>query len=1038
MAGMQARGLWPAWADGPSLTLDLLRREDMLALRFDFYNLVLSTGTTPPKLVPQDATKQSYVVVGFGSQHVMEQPVYETDAPPGPGKIHTKAVAGSRVAFQVPRTVKSLPFTEEGLLGWWQWVMSVVPAALPPNADPETPPSNTIKPGDLQTDLLLTDWVHLSPDRNSTWAHPAHPVTRGGRTELWHTRLTLRASDGEPAVSGPAATVRAIYTDVDEVPTTSPFSIFEGPHPRQLVSQTSDFNLDWVRPATVDLLLLSAMGSSLELEADWDNGPLAKWRHRSSLGRDNYVRIEDRGYLFPFGHRAVQVSETQRKVADDGTAYLIKRKFIVVREPIKTYPGPHQPHERAFPYRRIRVTTTVTPTLPETPPDPIAPGAQSYWIKVGDPAQDLPFTVVATDWAGATSRLTCPVAFIFWEEATDVGAGTPLRSLLDAYGSYNGVADDERRAIALNGQKVAYAAPTKPDDTAFPTARLYLGADDAGQAVAGDLKDQDRPNFFPTMLGADVRLPAVEAVAAAGATSTIGYDPVHVDTPPAQAADANPAALFARLQQDVGSIGELLDYLRNGDPNDPNPPNNPVSAAFDSASDKVGGVATPNLSIGALSKTYGPLSGSPNGLAKLQQGEFDPEDYFPEVTGAGLLGDLTLAQVIDNELTLADGNSGPTIVTTTEYPDGDTSKPPLAVVTTLDWAPKIKNTNVGFFVPKHLDTDEPATLTLHGEFRTELATGTSSSTIHGELRNFTLDLLVPEDGHLDFIAMVFDRFTFESRDGAKPSLDPQLSRVEFRGPLSFINTLQQFLATSGKGPSIDVRPTGVEVGYTLPIPDIAIGVFSLQHLSFSAGLRLPFDGSAVTARFAFCSRENPFLVSVYVFAGGGFFALELGTDGLHELEAAVEFGGNLALDIVVASGSLTVMAGIYFKLELTEDDEGEETEAVTLTGYLRATGRVSVIGLITISAEFYLGLSYKSVGDDSVVEGEASLEVSIDLLVFSATVTLHVKKTFVGGGGTATALTSTQNGKALAAAAPEFGELISQQDWNTYCDAFAV
>jgi hypothetical protein len=1032
--------MWPAWADGPSLTLDLVRREDMLALRFDFYNLVLSTGVTPPKLEPQDASKPSHVVVGFGSQHVMEQPVYESEAPPGPGKIHTRAVDGSRVAFLVPATVKSLPFTEEGLFGWWQWVMSVVPAALPPDADPSPPPPYDIDPGDLQTDLLLTDWVHLSPDRNSTWAHAARPVTRGGRTELWHTRLTLRASDGKPAITGPAATVRAIFTDVQDVPASSPFSIFEGPHPRQLVSQTSNFALDWVRPATVDLLLLSSMGSSLELEADWDNGPLAKWRHRSSIGRDNYVRVEDRGYLFPFGNRAVQVSETQRKIADDGTAYLIKRKFIVVREPIKTYPGPHQPHERAFPYRRIRVTTTVTPTLPQTPPERIAPGAQSFWIKVGDPAQDLPFTVVATDWAGAMSRLTCPVAFIYWEEATDVGAGTPLRSLLDAYGSYSGVADDERRAIVLHGQKVAYAAPTKPDDTAYPTARLYLGAEDAGQGAADDLQDQNRPNFFPLMLGADVRLPAVEAVSASGTTSAIGYDPVYVDTPTAQAADANPAALFARLQQDVESIGDLLDFLRNGDPDDPNPPNNPVGAAFDSASDKVGGVATPNLSIGALSKTYGPLSGSPHGLTKLQQGGFDPKDFFPD--DAGLLGDLTLAELINPNLSLADGNSGPTIVTTTEYPDGDTSQPPLAVVTTLDWVPKLKTSNVGFFVPKHLDTNEPATLTLHGEFRTELATGTSTSTIHGELRSFTLDLLEPGTD-LDFIAMVFDRFAFESRDGAKPSLDPQLSRVEFRGPLSFINTLQQFLATTGKGPSIDVQPSGVEVGYTLPIPDIAIGVFALQHLSFTAGLRLPFDGSAVTARFSFCSRENPFLVSVYVFAGGGFFALELGTDGLHELEAAVEFGGNLALDIVVASGSLTVMAGIYFKLEITQNGQGGESEEITLTGYLRATGRVSVLGLITISAEFYLGLSWREVDGNSVVEGEASLEVSIDLLVFSATVTLHVKKTFAGGGDTAAAaLTATRNGRALeaasSAAAPEFAELISQQDWNAYCDAFAA
>src|SRR5882757_9921273 len=127
---LEARAL-AAGADpdaAPSATLHMVRPDDMLVLDFDFYNLVPSYTTDPPQLVKVSATELAYVVVGFGPQHVMEQTIYESDLPtaPSPGSVASKAVGPSRIAFVVPGTVKSLPYTEAGLLGWWQWVMQVV------------------------------------------------------------------------------------------------------------------------------------------------------------------------------------------------------------------------------------------------------------------------------------------------------------------------------------------------------------------------------------------------------------------------------------------------------------------------------------------------------------------------------------------------------------------------------------------------------------------------------------------------------------------------------------------------------------------------------------------------------------------------------------------------------------------------------------------------------------------------------------------------------------------------------------------------
>jgi hypothetical protein len=161
------------------------------------------------------------------------------------------------------------------------------------------------------------------------------------------------------------------------------------------------------------------------------------------------------------------------------------------------------------------------------------------------------------------------------------------------------------------------------------------------------------------------------------------------------------------------------------------------------------------------------------------------------------------------------------------------------------------------------------------------------------------------------------------------------------------------------------------------------------------------------------------------------------------MEASIEFGGAVAFNLGVASGSVSVMAGIYFKLEHKPEipPSGSTSavpahDAITLTGYVRANGSLNVLGLITISAEFYLALSYTNDGGKNLVEGEASLTVEIDILFFSKSVTLTVHKSFAGPGSSSLA---ARTAAALpAGGSPSFGDQMSQDDWNTYCDAFAA
>lgn len=1001
----------------PSLTLDLLRPQDMLKLRYEFFNLQVVNGL----LVAVDPAVQSLIAVNFDSQHVMEQTTFvsnwgETSQQPGtmptPGTVHAQAVAGSRLVFLVPSTVKQLPYTEEGLLNWTSWVMQVVPATL------QAPPQHT--------DLLLVDWLHLTPEASSSWVHLATPLTSQGRTELWHTRLALRDGLGHPDATLGSAPIRAIAAD--PVPSDTPFKALIGyPYdtkvPAQLVDQSNQ-----IEPVKADLLLLSAQGSSVELAADWGgSAPIAQWRQRSSIGRDNYVRVEQRGFLFPYGHRATVVTETERFIVE-GVAQFLQRAYIRIRQPVNDY------EDNSLPFTKVEIAMTTTPNLA---PKPEVVSGNTFWVQYATATgvADVPFPMVGTDHAGNRVGFTAFMAFVHIEDAYDSDGLSQLRAKFHN-GQYKTDAfTDGRRVHDFGGQHVAYAPPAastfaaahdnSSGTTAFPTTAMFMSSGDGDPA--GQWRVHEQPNFTPSMLAAQVSLPAVAKLVQQEITATIGYDPQYL----VNGIEGVAAQTFARVQTSVEAIGQVLENLplANGQF-----PDAEVKATFAAVVSNVGGVTVPDLDIGALSRELGPLSGKARDIEGIiRDGKFNPAKYFS--LSAKLLGGISLGDLIGADLpdtpTLPELPSiadGPKIVTTPVYPGNDTSRPPTSVTTTIDWQPKMPTKLALKVFQPSLDNGKAATLTLHGEFHTTVSDAPKTTySIHGDLRNFTLILVDgTPNSPLGFIALAFRQFTFDVADGAKPKLHVDISDVSFRGPLDFINTLQKYLVSTGDGVSIDVQPSGITAGYTLAIPDVGVGVFALQHMAFTAGLNLPFDGSAARARFAFCSREHPFTLSVSLFGGGGFLALALGTDGFEMLEASIEFGGCVAFNLGVASGSVSVMAGIYFKLEQSGDDD-----IVTLSGYLRASGQLNVLGLITISAEFYLSLGYTNANHTNTVEGDASLTVEIDILFFHKSVSLHVHKSFSGPSSQRSAL-------AAAGGPPKFGDQLSQDDWNTYCDAFSA
>jgi hypothetical protein len=253
--------------------------------------------------------------------------------------------------------------------------------------------------------------------------------------------------------------------------------------------------------------------------------------------------------------------------------------------------------------------------------------------------------------------------------------------------------------------------------------------------------------------------------------------------------------------------------------------------------------------------------------------------------------------------------------------------------------------------------------------------------------------------------------------GKKPEIDVVFTDFVFKGPLSFVQTLRELIPFGGFSdpPDVQVTAEGITAGFSVGLPNIAIGVFSLENLSLAAGFAVPFVGPPLSTYFRFCERENPSRLTVSLFGGGFYFGLTANADGLAVLEGAIEFGAAASVDFGVASGSVSVMAGLYFKIEGGD---------YTLAGYFRMRGEVEALGIVSVSIELYLEMRYESASGKCT--GTATISLEIEVAMFSKTISISCTKKFAGANGDPTLA-------ELLDVAPD----ATSADWNAYCGAFA-
>ena len=893
------------------------------------------------------------------------------------------------------------------------------PARTAPTAQPQLSPNleaaliqlKPRPPLDTATAIELPYRLIISPLATAGFTHATGTVSHGPRTELWHTRLGTRGANGVDDQSHEP--IRAIWSPDYGAPVPTPGTdwALDGTDRNYLVKLMAGYDEKTTtnaaytpRPATSKRLMLTALGGWLDADGAWPVATLPKnvdlvgWNHRTALARDYYVRVIYAGFLFPFGHAASLIKITERKFerypgGKGRVAAFRQRFFIIVRERLRNYPGSFQAHlGRDFPFKRVEVLTKITPDLlkpgeggannhlDNTFYDPNPALAQELYREAFFPVlsatKDFLFDLVGVDGAGRRIPFSAPLMFVSIKHnnAAKIGTPTAPKTVSQKYSSAG-----SRATVPMNGATILYApqgeGASADADTNVPTDTITF----RGVPPTSGSSSNANPFFFPGVARAAVKLAAVKQLLGTSGNPQVEFSSIYLQngfdapgTAPAQL--KNKGQLFLNLV-----TAAPLAALGEGNP-----------------SDKFGGMIQPDIKPSALSRKFGMVSGASNAAA-FAGGNFNPLDFLPD---AKLFGVIKLTDILGALLDFISDETKAPKFTNLELPDRVEATYKIS-------QGGLKKDPLDLFLPS-----SGSVLEINSKVVAKRDGSAPEASVDGSINDFKVNLF-------GFIIIAFDLLGFHSKPGKKPDVDVGIKAQDgilFGGPLEFVNTLKDLIPTNGFSDPvpISISPTGVSAQYTLGLPTVAVGICSLQNISFGAGFNLPFTGQPPSVRFNFAERQNPFTVTVSLFGGGGFVAITIDTGGMRELEAALEFGASISIDLGVASGGVYVKGGFYFHWKEQPD------KLIYFEGYVEMGGHLSVLCIITVSLVFHLALAYEKTGGKTRLFGQASLTVEIEILFFSVSVSVKVERQFAGSNGD-----------------PSFAQLIDQSAWTKYCAAFA-
>jgi len=457
---------------------------------------------------------------------------------------------------------------------------------------------------------------------------------------------------------------------------------------------------------------------------------LERLAYRSQLGRDIRIDYETKGFLIPLGHRATYVELTERRFFKHPNyhypvAYLVKRTFIVVHRPEKTYPAIYQPFDsRDFPPERVIMLTKTTPDL-ESPfaesggqaathsgapsvanngrvrVDGLPETSLVFWPRLTKGAPDAPG---AFSFKWATDDNDTPIlSNLLFVDNSVLSLEGPLRQIAEYYRS----CEPAVRTARSSGSKRRYAATENPGDTSFATDAWLLSV--RGRVSPSDPKNTssnlpeteifdmdgrmegaDQPPLYPFIERARVKVQSLDRLVGPQGLIDVAFSPTYVRKG-FDASENKSEIYLSVLGPDI-----TLDVTNSGNSTGGLAKPNTLVSALSRKIGIVGGkkkqvdpaqppslmTSLANRIAGVFEKTptpTGPLPGSsplnvPYDFQQAQQGKFDPAEFLAGVANTKLLGLIELKEI----LKAVDISKAPQLLEKTGYgPAANTEKKAL-------------------------------------------------------------------------------------------------------------------------------------------------------------------------------------------------------------------------------------------------------------------------------------------------------------------------------------------------------------------------
>lgn len=1090
-----------AWASGTPVNLtfsaNVSRRADGLNIVLRGFNLTLDKSDAGrPVLRRTTSEGGAYLVLDLPPQSILEEAFPVPGDDPTARPVSSRLARRSRIALNVPAGT-TVRYDLPSILA----AMTTLDAKLTPIAASDGKPATDVrKPLDYETSVEMPWSLVINPDSHQRWRSSDTDPPENGLVPLWHADLETTPVGQFGIVNYPQR-FRAVWAEdpdfydpvkqegrflkpgggLDE---KTPFlASLTSAHRAYLVQVTSGRSkanrpLYGVTPATYNRLMVTGLGGWLDTDNVWAKDGL-EWTHRLTGGRDHFVRVVNEGYLLPLNLKAAEVILTERRVAPNGTAYLRKQTFILLRELSRNYATGlvHQRMKnqgRGMPFRSVRTTTLRSAPLVE--PRLLAGDVAGDAYVPVEESGEFRLKMVGIDWDGQEVHFSAPAVFVHKAAAETSSA---CKTVVNAYEGVN-LSDNLRRST-LGSQQVHFAPPSAPGrgDTALPTETIVWGLELPISADEAWFKDNQWAAAFPRLHRADVVIESIAAITGTPMSTGLDYFRDYLENGLNGAGiPTNKAEVFLKLAQQI-----------------PTPP--PVALPPGLA----GNLVAPPVNIAGLSRRVGVLPAgaasnvNPFGrvpaaqklIGALAAGSFDPKKVLENLQ-AKLLGTVDLVDIIKAATDYLDpAQSGPNTLISTKKEGG--------VETVLTWQPVLQDDPVlGAFqtLPRKAD-GSPDTSKLKTKMklvattfvpgRGSTAPARAASTI--DISDFRLQIPGSKTTAHGLL-LTFKRLQFSAGTDRATDVKPDIESVEFTGALKMLQPVVDLLgfapkggggagsneagnggAGAGKAPkpfSHKITAKGIEVTLTVNIPKISLGAFVLKNLSIGAGATLPLtpftddpgsatedlDGKAVAALKGFTfhlkvgTKKAPVELTVAFFKGSAYVSVAGGGKGLDHLAIAFDFGATYSLDLGIASGGVSAVGGFSFSMTKVVEN-GVEGQHVTFTAYLKLSGHLDILGLITASIVFNLELTYENNNGKERLFGRATLHISIEVAMFSKTVTLETEKEFAGsGGGGGNGSASPAGGEAVKALTEgsasdlTFESLFQHSDqWATYARAYA-